>query len=126
MMTNRLNIGYIALPTIIALMEAAIPSAALAQYSIWNLTVNAIDVPQQTDQINIDVYGPFASSPIQHQVIHGPNTSYTFSQTAIRSPQITHTRYAHQPQPWDISSKIVKHIRMDNPTPCPWILCQAR
>jgi hypothetical protein len=74
--------------SIIALVGVVGVPSAFAQSADWNLTVNFINVPFQTDQITVDVYGPFSSSAIQHQVIpNGQDPQVTFTISGNQIPQ---------------------------------------
>ena len=66
--------------SIIALVGVVGVPSAFAQSADWNLTIKFINVPNETDYITLNVYGPFSSTAILHQMIsNGPDPSTTLT-----------------------------------------------
>jgi hypothetical protein len=76
--------------SIIALVGVFGVPSAFAQSADWNLTINFTNVPTETDNITVKVYGPFSSTPIQQQTVptgqNYGNPTVTFSMSSSDVP----------------------------------------
>src|SRR5262249_38989298 len=76
--------------SIIAFVGVVGVPAAFAQSADWNLTINFTNVPPETDNITVKLYGPFSSTPIQQQTVptgqNYGNPTVTFSMSGSDVP----------------------------------------